>query len=456
MVAAILIFGRSGGDDDEGLALIEDLDEAPEVAWTYQGDTDEGVWSFVMLPVVDDDKALLNAYYDDSVLLESPTLPLLDLESGEPIWEVDAEVLPEVTAEDTVPVRGQYFEDNDFILVSPWDSLDSTTPIALLDPADGSVLSTATLEGELTGAFEHDGDAILTLAGDPSGIDRLERVDAENFEEVQWSAGLPDSDVFGEGIVEGGQGLGGGQEYYAFSWQGSASPIAYYVDLDSGEVHSAEEFHPLLGELDELADEGTSYDAAAGTVFRYQATEEGAEVMALDDNQGELWDEPLPVDPELQHIALELQEEAALFRLPDGRLDRVDPETGESMWDAPVDAGESSQVTIAASNDIERTIVRGDDGILILDTDTGETVFEIPRVEPEDGGYSSGGQTFRGQDNIYHDDDQGTLTAYDEQGEELWQYEYQDSDSSSYSRIQQVGGRLAVFSPEEKTLQLLE
>ncbi len=372
----------------------------------------------------------------------------LDIDSGEPKWEID---LTEVLADFEVSADPHSYYPFPFLhvrtvggsAVLSWqeegadeDDAGLVTHLAVVDGSDGALQEQTSLDGHRSVHAFEDGILLAQAADGTESLSAMEHRSLGSIDEVQWESDLrlsrtspnaaaltiePDGGRLGPyAVVNGTEREGDGAE-------------GHFISLRDGSG------------IEGLANRGDRerYVVADGELLEIRARGDGYEIQGLDEDLRPAWDRPVEVAAVLQ--ASDRLLVAGGSRSDDQHTDvmLLDASTGEEQWDQPARA-EVTHIHAASEDDRIIGLNSSTDEVTLLDSD-GEVIFS-ERLEGSPHG------VWVGEEFLYVDV-YGELAAYGwEDGRSEWWYDYR-TDSES---IHQVGDRLLLVDDEAGDISLLQ
>ena len=338
-------------------------------------------------------------------------LTLLDARSGGEEWTVDLASLDVDGAASTVELAPLTPEGHLVLHVSTWsDTGTLTVRLFALDPDTGAVVSETELEGAAV-ATSSDPVAPLVIVLEDMAI-RLDSADLDG--DYLWSASIPDLQPSAPWLTDGLVRL-------------STDEGEWWLDAGSG-------YEP---DWFEDAEPDITWRILADVVIRQEPSSFGTYLDALGHDGDTLW-----TDDAEEVYVVDGSGGEALLRAEHGAdgesefLMRLDPRTGEAMWEAEYDDSFSwVRGTVPGG-----LVVTQDNRGVLVDLESGERQHRL-----------RGPASYLGTELAYGSED-GRVRAWDlEDGRELWSLRLSDSES-----LRSVGGQLLVHDSERRELALLQ
>lgn len=339
------------------------------------------------------------------------SVAVVDMDSGDEVWSVELESLGVDSPYLGMSLVGPSPEGHLVLVASSYEG-DGSVTIHSLSPVDGSVVSSVELDGYVDVA---DGGGLETpvVVASEGNIRRLNSADLDGT--PVWSAnidGAEDSDTL---WMEG--------DHVAISTEDGN----WWLDAATG---SEPPWFPQ-------ADWKFSYLILEDVVIRLEDSSFGYYIDALGKDGEVLWSS----DAETLLIGSGSGGEVVLRAetIEDGGYEylmRLDPRTGEEMWDREYDG---------TVNDIEGTVpgavlLRADDRTELIDLVSGDRQLRL-----------RGTSNYLGT-TVVHGSDEGRLRAWDvSDGAELWAMRLTDSEE-----LVRVGDALLIRDTGRRTLSLLK
>lgn len=337
-------------------------------------------------------------------------LAMIDRSTGEEVWRVETESLPFEAGSSTLAVLPLSTEGHVVTTITTLHDDAISTTVTALDPADGSVVSEVELDNAAIASGAAAGGPLIVL--DEDGVRRLDTGDLGGDD--VWSAGIPGIDT--------GSGAAVVDEYVQLTTEDGT----WWLDAATG-------YEP---EWFEGADDEVTYRVLEDVVLRQESSSFGYYLDALDRTGKTLWtgDAERVFTPDGSGGPALLKAESS-----DGGYEylmRLDPRTGDPMWDTEYD-DEFSWVTGTVPGGL---VLNEGDRSVVVDLESGER-----------------GQRLRGSADylgtrVVYGDEEGRLQAWDvEDGTALWSMRVSDTES-----LRRAGDALLVQDSARREISLLQ
>lgn len=334
------------------------------------------------------------------------------------------------------------------------DEFSYSTELVAVSISNGEVVSSRSTEGYL--AYGQDGGDLLvletpvdpdTFENEPGTLSRLDpaKLDAE----PQWSKGGIEASTFT--VIDG--------YVMTYDFNGGDSNV---LDASSGERANwgrdmwiddrGGVFYEPMGKNIIRADVSSAEPTTGigGRTMTSYMTVDGSsefiELSAVNSNGDKVWDRPVEVGMSFISDGYLIVGEVSSRTGAIEDLMRLDPGSGEQMWDGSNYDAYSRVVTVVG--DVLLAVDEDESRLVAIELDSGE-VRDSQRIDP----YWSGFWVSESQYYVTESSGQGRLQAYsiDDSGS-LWSMRY-DSDNEYITR---VGDRLALVDHDRRTVALLE
>ncbi|WP_164740412.1 PQQ-binding-like beta-propeller repeat protein [Brachybacterium saurashtrense] len=402
------------------MPTVESIREQPEEAWTYsyQG-RDEITDISGLVPVSEETFAAIYLSTGES---KPSRVAMVDGETGEETWTVPLESLgiDPMAWPELLPVSPEghlTVAVTDSAVDSEGDRTWDATEVYLiaLDPSDGRVVSETTMRGHAYIAQEYGAETAYFHVPPPQAVvvqrdGGLVRLDTSDLEgDPVWSANIPD--VYTTEIVG---------DFVRVSTAGTE----WWLDVDTG-------FEPdwFVGEGEEVMFLPT-FDSM---ILRFEYADSGIYYLdGLDEEGGVMWS----AEPDMFHAVASPTGRMLFFseyvESDDGPfryLMRIDPLTGDEMWDQEYEEPFWSAFEQTVDGQL---VVHVQDSAVLVEAETGERTHRLR------------GRPVTLATDVIYTTDEDRLRAMDAgNGDELWSLRLRTEDE-----VVSIGSMLVTFDAE--------
>lgn len=447
--AAVGVLGLGGAlaypllaDGGSPSSLLIDYPTKPNPDWTYSMSTQYPIW--LIHETVDEDTVVLApryAWYDvDESEIEDFDITMADDDFRELI-ALDAHTGKEKWRSDIAPSLGsseslgfvelvRIPDSNNFLLISIIYDEYPTVRLATINSNTGAVQSHTRVEHMLSVPAE-DFIPVYSIIDDTVLVgtydwdtDELPTAHAYSLKSLDsgplWSTEVP---TFFQITPLGDDYALFGQRENGFALEISTGRLPDWAgDQQAGEW---DEFFSLHNGIDDH-------------LLRVEGNNEFFEITGIDKSGNKTWGRSIDAEWMSTEFGVLLVSDGHDWPIPDGTM-RIDPSTGEGMWDAPL-RGEFDR--LLSGTDTHMFLLDERDRVLSINLDTGEIDARIP-VREGTSLYNS----IPGKNLVYLIGSEEIIAIHPEQSEPLWAMRLRDRES-----FIEVGKYIGVFNSDRATL----